>query len=215
MTTVKTTSRVRELTRCVEEVARFEALPPKQRGGRPLFLAFIAVQRHADLAADGAPIPESLNLPAIEARRIVKAMAAVASRVVSLDSVSRAADLPKIRQALGLSIGVAQARAKERKQPLAAAANALIDAGGYGSLQAVFRTIAVEHNCSVTTVRRAWLDDGGYDAMHRRPRRASCTPPPRIAAPTAPIPEPAAPRARDRSKNKAAINRLFRNDKTR
>lgn len=203
------------LAECLAAVARYERLPPAQRSGRPLLVAFAEVQRHRrtvrELAELGHTIAPRLALSDEVAQGINAAMGAVVAAVVALPSIARSHDLPALRQALGLTEPQASARARERDAERARFVDHImgleVRRGVRRNLSedAVFSIAAGGARCSKDTVRRAWIAAAGRESDTYRKWLALPLPPaapPQLVAPV----RKARP---DRSKGKAAIDRAF------
>lgn len=194
----------------VAMVQKYATAASARRRGRPLLVAFAALQRMEETAralyALGRRVPAALTVADDTARHIRADMGRVAAKVAALSSLSRARDLPALRDALEIAGTPTNDRATERAAVLARAATVAMGRQRHGvgpayeSLQALFRAVGEAHGCSAPTVRRAWLAAGGEHSQF-------------VAKPhSAPPPPPDAQRARgpDRTKVKAAIDRVLR-----
>jgi hypothetical protein len=191
-------------------VQGYAAASPARRRGRPLLLAFAAMQRIDDyaesLAALGRPLPTEFKVPAVTRAQISAAMGRVATNVAALPSMSRACDLPAVRRALEIAGTPAKDRTAERAAVLARAATVAMGQQRHGlgpmfsSLQALFRAVGEAHGCSAPTVRRAWQSAGGQRSQFVLPPRRGST----VAA------AQKVERRPDRSKVKAAIDVALR-----
>lgn len=194
----------KSLQASVSTVTSYAALRPAQRTGRPLLLAFAALQEHTAAVRSLAKLGHTDQpLPADIVDRINTAMGTVAAAVAALPSLSRSADLKPLRAALGLNTTLRDDRKRDRDAAILADSFVYLQNADYIT-DAALKELAKKHGCSISTARKAL---NPLDAVTQQiaVKKARGSLPVTQATTTA----PKAKRTPNRTAAKAAINGLF------